>query len=139
MPRRSKLDVAMNLRPVLPGDRPAPPDSLRDDAKREWFSVVDRMPPRWFTAIELRALEGFCRTVCYLQEVAAELDKVKLSDADDPKVDRLIARYAKLAPLVVRFARYLKLPAENQRPPVAVARMRGAALDVVPPWETDDD
>jgi len=139
VPRQSKLTVAARFRPTMPGDRPFAPDSLRDDMKIEWGSVVDRLPSRWFTAIELRGLEGFCRTVCYCKEVASELDKVKLSDADDPKVDRLIARYAKLAPLVVRFARYLKLPAENQRPPVAVARMRGAALDVVPPWETDDD
>ena len=87
MPRQSKLTVAARFRPTMPGDRPFAPDSLRDDMKIEWGSVVDRLPSRWFTAIELRGLEGFCRTVCYCKEVASELDKVKLSDADDPKVD----------------------------------------------------
>jgi len=137
MPRRSKLDVAMNLRPVLPGDRPAPPDYLRDDAKEEWRRVIDRMPPRWFTAVELGVLEQRCWTICCCREIAAEIDNIKTSNAEDPRLDRLISRYARLAPLTVRQSRYLKLPAENQRPPVAVARTRGATLDVVPPWEDD--
>ena len=143
MPRRSRLDVAANLRPVLPGEKLAPPDTLRDDMKEEWWKIVGRMPSGWFTAEQLPVLEDLCQIIVDCRNFARELNKVgdptKLEDPKEIKrYNWLSSHYKGLAALKASLSHKLRLTVRSQRSTSALEPMRGAALEV-PPWEDDDE
>src|SRR6516165_3234009 len=137
MPRRSRLDVAANLRPVLPGEKLAPPDTLRDDMKEEWWKIVGRMPSGWFTAEQLPVLEDLCQIIVDCRNFARELNKVgdptKLEDPKEIKhYNWLSSHYKGLAALNASFSQRLPIIFRLPRSSGPSWLMPGAPLEGPP-------
>jgi hypothetical protein len=125
MPRKSQYS---SIKPILSGEKPAPPDHLREDMREEWKKIVAAMPVGWFKPEMLPLLEEHCRTIVFLHEVTAELDKVDLVKLDQPAEKKLYARYLRLTSLMLSLTHKLRL---NARCLTTTDRAPGA---VAPPW-----
>src|SRR5262245_55528084 len=129
MPRRSKFAVG----PVMPGYRPAPPDTLRADMREEWLRIVGRMPAGFFGVEQEPLLEELCRSICYNRATAAALDKL---DVDSKSYRQMSAMHNRTATLVVTLSRCLRLTVQAQRWPSAKNHLVGTdAASPDKPWD----
>jgi hypothetical protein len=115
MPRPSKTGA------IMPGEKPAAPDRLREDMREEWKKIVAAMPVGWFKPEMLPLLEEHVRTIVYCREVGAELDRIDVAKLDEPgerkRYNWLSSKYFRLTTLMVSFAHKLRLTAQAQRRP----------------------
>lgn len=58
----------------LPGTRPPPPDYIENPEEREvWRTIVDRMPPNWFTAETFPVLTELCSATVTARKLNVEV------------------------------------------------------------------
>jgi hypothetical protein len=117
----------------MPGYRPPPPDTLRDDMKFEWRRIVGRMPAGFFGVEQEPLLEELCRSICYCRATAAALDGF---DVKSRQYHRMSALHHRCAGLVVTLSRCLRLTIQAQRWPSAKLHTVGTDVAAAEkPWE----
>jgi hypothetical protein len=72
--RKSTYDL---LAPMIPGQRPPPPEELEPDQQLEWEAITARLPTDWFTGENIPMLKELCRHTTYARELAGQIMKVR--------------------------------------------------------------
>lgn len=100
----------------------APPDSLSDDVKRVWVSVVSAHPADYFSAAHVPMLRSYCYAAARAGDLQTRLDKMQYGDEElGPMLDTL----DKLERRMLASARSLRITPQSQRPPPLNVNDRG--------------
>jgi hypothetical protein len=62
--------------PVL--DRPYPPEDLTEEEAKEWWAIVNRLPPDWFPMETQPILAQYCRHIIMARRVAGMIWETEL-------------------------------------------------------------
>jgi hypothetical protein len=77
--------------PIIPGQRPAPPDDLSPEEQATWLAIVGSLPTDWFAPTNLPMLKELCRHIAYADWLAQDITRLrrKLAESDgDEKASR---------------------------------------------------
>jgi hypothetical protein len=69
--------TAAELGPIIPGQRPAPPDDLTPEEQGHWLTITGSLPTDWFTPCNLPMLKELCRHIHYADFLAREITQLR--------------------------------------------------------------
>jgi hypothetical protein len=118
--------------------RPEPPEELTDEEAVEWVSIVEKMPPEYFTPPTWPVLVNLCQHIClaraYKKELAAFTGNYQI--IEDLKIfNTLRAMFAKESLLIAALSRALALTKSSNRETRAQSARRRAFQGQRAPWE----
>jgi len=122
--------LALIAQPVEPIQRPEAGYDLTDEATREWWEIVNRMPADWFPAETHAALTQLCRLIVRcrrLAQLAEQMEKAG-GDFDVAEYRNLVKAEGDASRVVIslmtklrlthqsRFDQSIQVPVKGKRP-----------------------
>jgi hypothetical protein len=95
--RKSAAELAAG--PIIPGQRPAPPDDLEPAEQATWIAIVGSLPTDWFAPTNLPLLKELCRHIAYADWLAQDITRLqrKLAELEGGDAKELRQAEAALA------------------------------------------
>jgi hypothetical protein len=123
------------------GTRPEPPENLKETEAKVWKSVVDSMPPDWFSAATFPLLGLYCRHVAGLDFIDRMLDELENQKPPNLKewkemssVRRRECKMIYTLAVKMRLAQQSSYDSQSVRPQKQAAAKVAAAEAVKRPW-----
>src|SRR5262245_45832504 len=112
MPRRSAEALAVKSHVIIPGQRPAAPDGMHEEAAKEWVAITNTMPVDWFTREMWPLLTALCNATAILKRITVHLDEQ--NDVGARSFSTLCKMQVQYSDLIARISTKLKLTPQSR-------------------------
>jgi hypothetical protein len=137
MSRAGRRTVTDSSPPIIPGQRPKPPDELSATEQAIWISIVGRLPVGWFSGENLPTLKELCRHIEFADWLAADIAQARApSDSNRNDLLALLRAHGYQTERIGNLSTKLRLTKASRftRDAEAAAIASRNASDDVEPW-----